>query len=91
MKQELTFKSQARIIRTLGDRLISGEVAAIIELVKNAYDADAKTCHVEINPSKDILVIEDDGHGMSLLDLQIKWAELGTYNKFRNAVTKIWP
>lgn len=88
MKQELTFKSQARIIRTLGDRLISGEVAAIIELVKNAYDADAKTCHIEINPSKDSLVIEDDGQGMSLLDVQTKWAELGTDNKFRNTVTK---
>lgn len=88
MKQELVFRSQARIIRTLGDRLISGEVAAIIELVKNAYDADAKTCHVEINPYEDVLIIEDDGHGMSLLDVQTKWAELGTDNKFRNSVTK---
>lgn len=88
MKQELTFKSQARIIRTLGDRLISGEVAAIIELVKNAYDADAKVCYIEINPAKDILIIKDDGHGMSLLDVQTKWAELGTDNKFRNTVTK---
>lgn len=88
MKQELTFKSQARIIRTLGDRLISGEVAAIIELVKNAYDADAKVCYIEINPAKDSLIIKDDGHGMSLLDVQTKWAELGTDNKFRNTVTK---
>lgn len=84
MKQELTFKSQARIIRTLGDRLISSEVAAIIELVKNAYDADAKTCSIEINPQNDLLIIRDDGHGMSLNDIQTKWAELGTDNKFRN-------
>lgn len=84
MKQELTFKSQARIVRTLGDRLISGEVAAIIELVKNAYDADAGKCHIEINPEKEIIIIKDDGHGMSLSDVQSKWAELGTDNKFRN-------
>ncbi|MCY4308345.1 MAG: ATP-binding protein, partial [Rhodobacteraceae bacterium] len=82
MKQELTFKSQARIIRTLGDRLISGEVAAIIELVKNAYDADARNCYIEINPEENLLIIRDDGHGMSFSDVQTKWAELGTDNKY---------
>jgi signal transduction histidine kinase len=87
MKQELTFKSQARIVRTLGDRLISGEVAAILELVKNAYDADAKSCYIEINPEKNVLIIKDDGQGMSLSDVQSKWAELGTDNKFRNSVS----
>jgi signal transduction histidine kinase len=87
MKQEVTFKSQARIIRTLGDRLISGEVAAIIELVKNAYDADATSCFVEFDSKNDILTIIDDGHGMSINDIQTKWAELGTDNKFRNKLS----
>ena len=88
MKQELTFKSQARIIRTLGDRLISGEVAAIIELVKNAYDADARNCYIEINPEENLLIIRDDGHGMSFSDVQTKWAELGTDNKYHNTTSK---
>ena len=88
MKQELTFKSRARIIRTLGDQLISGEVAAIIELVKDAYDADANSCFIEINPQKGSITIRDNGHGMSLKDVQEKWAELGTDNKLRNNISK---
>ena len=87
MKQELVFKSQAKIIRSLGDELISGEVAAIIELVKNAYDADAGNCYIEINPNEDFISIRDDGHGMSLSDVQTKWVELGTDNKLRNKKT----
>ena len=88
MKQNITFRSQARIVRTLGDRLISGEVAAIIELVKNAYDADATACFIEINPEKDSILIEDNGHGMSLKDIQFKWAEIGTDNKYRDTRSK---
>lgn len=34
-------RPRARILRTLGDELISSETVAVIELVKNAYDADA--------------------------------------------------
>lgn len=36
-----TLRPRARILRTLGDELISSETVAIVELVKNAYDADA--------------------------------------------------
>lgn len=88
MKQELSFRSQARIVRTLGDRLITGEVTAIIELVKNSYDADASSCYIEINPHDSVLTIKDNGHGMSLSDIETKWAELGTDNKYRDSVTK---
>jgi len=31
-------------MRALGDDLISSEVVAINELIKNAYDADAPAC-----------------------------------------------
>lgn len=35
------FRPRARIIKTIGEELISNDVVAIIELVKNSYDADA--------------------------------------------------
>ena len=38
-----TLRPRARIIRTLGDELISSEIVALLELVKNSYDADATT------------------------------------------------
>jgi DNA mismatch repair ATPase MutL len=41
MKKDLIFKPRARLILQLGDQLIKNESIAFLELVKNAYDADA--------------------------------------------------
>lgn len=81
----LTFRPRARIIRTIGDRLISGPEAAVIELVKNSYDADATTVRITFipsqNPETGRILFEDDGHGMSLFDIQEKWMEPATSDK----------
>jgi hypothetical protein len=37
-------RARARLISLIGDELISDEPVAVVELVKNAYDADAKKC-----------------------------------------------
>lgn len=59
-------RAKARLVRTLlGDEMVSNEVVAIIELVKNAYDADAKRVSVYITPQSDQIMVVDDGHGMS--------------------------
>lgn len=80
----LRFRPRAKIIRTLGDRLISGPIAAVIELVKNAHDADAGYVRVTIRPSCDDggrLAVEDNGHGMTFEDVQSKWMEPATTDK----------
>jgi len=41
-KGKSKLRPRARIIRTIGEELISSDIVAIIELVKNSYDADAK-------------------------------------------------
>lgn len=43
------FDISASIVRQLGEDLITDEVTALIELVKNAYDADASYVSVEVN------------------------------------------
>ncbi len=87
----LTFRPRARIIRTIGDRLISGPEAAVIELVKNSYDADAKTVRITFLPSLDLkaghIVFEDDGHGMTLFDIQEKWMEPATSDKKQRKIS----
>src|SRR4051795_12207853 len=75
-------RPRARIMRTLGDELISSEVVAVIELVKNAYDADATRVLVRFRPplergSGGIDVI-DNGHGMSLETVLGTWLEPAT-------------
>lgn len=79
-------RPRARIIRTIGDQLISGPDAAIIELVKNSYDADSSTVKIRIIPRNEgdnegAILIEDDGHGMSSNDILEKWLEPATTNK----------
>lgn len=40
-------RPRARLIKTIGEELISNDIVAIIELVKNSYDADASVISIE--------------------------------------------
>jgi signal transduction histidine kinase/anti-sigma regulatory factor (Ser/Thr protein kinase) len=69
-KQELTFEASAYLQRLLGRELISTEELAVVELVKNAYDAGARHVVITIQPrttrEPGEIIIRDDGDGMSL-------------------------
>ena len=88
---KLRFRPKARIIRTIGDQLISGPEAAVIELVKNAYDADANFAEIKFTPplqaGKGRISITDDGHGMSLDDIRLKWMEPATASKVKDRLS----
>lgn len=65
-----------RHILTIGSELIKDPAAAIVELIKNAYDADAdwvKVIFTTENGNKIKIIIEDNGHGMSFNDVVNKW------------------
>jgi len=78
-------RPRARIISLIGDELISDERVAVVELVKNAYDADASYVQVKFegdNPlDPDILVVSDDGVGMTLDTVLHGWFEPATVEK----------
>lgn len=82
-------RPRARIVRTIGDQLISGPEAALIELVKNAYDADSPSVTIKITPPQygnwekehSQILVSDTGHGMSTSDLLEKWLEPATNDK----------
>jgi signal transduction histidine kinase len=44
----LNFKADAHLIKVLGEQLIASEKVGILELIKNAYDAEASYCRVRI-------------------------------------------
>jgi signal transduction histidine kinase len=46
---DFIFKPKARIIKTIGEELISNDNVAIIELVKNSYDADSPIVDISFN------------------------------------------
>lgn len=71
MKDNLQFKVSAELKNILGRDLITSPDIAILELVKNSYDAHASK--VEITFDDDYLCIADNGKGMSRNDLINKW------------------
>lgn len=78
-------RPRARILRTIGADLISSEVVAVIELVRNCYDADATLVRLIFDnpedPGEARLQIRDDGHGMTKETLLGPWLEPATDHK----------
>jgi signal transduction histidine kinase len=72
----IAFQPRARLLKLIGEELISDEVVAISELVKNAHDADARKVTVSFEgvtgPDGGICV-RDDGHGMDIDTLLGRW------------------
>ena len=48
-KGSFVFKPKARIIKTIGEELISNDNVAILELVKNSYDAESPIVEITFN------------------------------------------
>lgn len=85
-------RPRARILRTLGSDLISSETVALIELVKNSYDADARVVLIrfsgELTAGAGMLEVIDDGHGMDLQTVQSAWMEPATDLKKKAKVSR---
>ena len=89
MNNDLTYKIRpaGRHILTIGEDLIQDNYAAVVELVKNAYDADSPDVNVEFKKSSDCsgysIVISDHGHGMDREDVINKWLVPSTADKIK--------
>lgn len=92
----------SRALRALGPELVTNDLVAILELVKNSYDAGAKKVDVIFeystsdkellkgeykNPNK--IIISDNGSGMSEKDIETKWFVIGTPNKEEDSTIDI--
>lgn len=79
---EQSFKPKARLILQLGDQLIRSENIALLEIIKNAYDADASLVNISMtqldNSDYASIVIEDDGSGMDAELIRNVWLQPGS-------------
>lgn len=88
------FEISAAVVRQLGEELVSDEVTALVELVKNAYDADASYAHVVVDTrgalpagesrfpgAQGYITIEDDGMGMDEEDIRRGWLVISLSGK----------
>ena len=87
MNTDTTYKIRpaGRHILTIGRDLIQDNYAAVVELVKNAYDADSPDVNIEFKAFADhsgySIVISDKGHGMRKDDVINKWLVPSTQDK----------
>src|SRR5262245_33061240 len=75
------FSVDARAMLTWGRESIKHHTTAVLELVKNSYDASATVVVVEIrtaSPTREPFIrVADNGIGMSAADVQTHWLRLG--------------
>ena len=89
MNSDTTYKIRpaGRHLLTIGRDLIQDNYAAVIELVKNAYDADSPHVNIEFKKNPNIseysIIISDHGHGMSRDDIINKWLVPSTEDKIK--------
>lgn len=84
---EVRFSVDAGIINRLGKELVGRHETAVSELIKNAYDADAKTVNLIFRDAYNTggtLVINDDGVGMNRKELINGFMRLSSSNKIHN-------
>lgn len=77
-----SFEPRSRLLLQLGDKLIRNENIALLELIKNSYDADARKVKLRLenieSPPKGIIDIIDDGEGMDIDIIENVWLEPGS-------------
>ncbi|MEG0069772.1 MAG: sensor histidine kinase [Cetobacterium sp.] len=95
---DYSFEVSSNILVHLGEQLIKNDIIAIVELVKNSYDADASFVDVEflnirektneLAFGEEKIIIEDNGIGMTLDDIKGKWLHIGGSEKERKFLKK---
>lgn len=88
------FDINPHVIRQLGEELVPDEMTALMELIKNAYDADATYVKIDINTSgvysdeqltypshNGYIVVEDSGVGMDATTIEKSWLTISYSNK----------
>ena len=65
------------VLKHLGFGLYSNIAAVLSEVVANSWDADAKHVEIAIDANNGKVVIDDDGHGMTIEDANQKYLVVG--------------
>ncbi|MEP3088276.1 MAG: ATP-binding protein [Nonlabens ulvanivorans] len=97
-KESLHFKTNVQLKSIIEKDLINDDKIAILELVKNSFDADAKKVNVNFinlksnddenvktfSDSTSRIIIKDNGQGMDIDDVEDKWLNIAYSEKKKN-------
>lgn len=90
---KVSFTVSARTAKLIGQENFATAEGAIVELVKNSYDADAKNCVIifenndEYSNNNSIYLI-DNGSGLTNSIIVNHWMKIGTNDKLENYLSK---
>ena len=89
-KEEMIFTVDSALLSELGEKLVGSSYIALLELIKNAYDADASEAKISVRENKDSVEtrIEDNGEGMTFDQVKNYWMKIATVNKAKAPVSK---
>jgi len=92
-KHTLHFKTNVQLKSIIGKDLINNDNIAVLELVKNSFDAQAKKVEIIFEniqtdtPADSRLIIVDDGTGMDLKGIKTRWLNIA-FSEKKEAHTK---
>jgi len=86
----VSFETEGRLLQELGERLVASPEVALVELIKNAYDADAPSCEVRLTNRGRELEVVDSGHGMTLDQFVSRWMKIATSHKLDEATSPLY-
>ncbi len=89
--EPIPFRMHPRVFAALGADLVTNDVVAVIELVKNSYDAFANNVWITFGSDSvdgDFLEIKDDGFGMTREIIENVWCLVATPFKEDNPLAE---
>lgn len=88
--KQIPFTIHPRVFAALGTDLVTNDVVAVLELVKNSYDAFAENVWIrfKFDDEQSSLEVEDDGRGMNEEIIRDVWSSVATPYKADNPVVQ---
>ena len=91
--EKLHFTVDSALLSELGEKLVETVHLALVELVKNSYDADATEVRVRFtadSEDKAQIHVLDNGTGMNYQEVENYWMRIATTDKVEKNVSSIY-
>lgn len=80
--ENIRFSIDAGVVNRLGRELVSKKETAVVELIKNAFDADAVKVDVSFsNTDEGEIIVDDNGNGMTEEQVKYGYMRIATDDK----------
>ncbi|MHA2123152.1 MAG: ATP-binding protein [Promethearchaeota archaeon] len=91
--EQIFFDSDGKLFKHIGRNQIDSETIALIEIVKNSYDADATEALITFDNVSKLngeIIVTDNGHGMTLDQFKEYWMCPGTAHKEKERTSPLF-